>query len=136
MHKRNSLLSAINYVLAVVVIASVVACSGLSREQRRVRRAAKHDYELLRKGKYEKFVREIAYVDSMSDDYRSQMTDLIHEHAAALEQKHGRITSVKAVNDIISGDQAQVFLQVAFADSTCEEIGLPMVKVGKKWRMQ
>lgn len=122
--------------LAMIAIVMVVSCSELSREQRRLRRAAEHDYELMMKGKYEKFVREIAYADSMSDDYKAQMIDLVREHASALEQQHGRMTAVKAINDIISDDQAHVFLQVGFADSTCEEIGLPMVKVGKKWKMQ
>lgn len=135
-HKRPLLQFIAHTFLTAMLLALVVACSDLSREQRRLRHAAERDYELLMKGKYEKFVHEIAYSDSMSEDYRAQMTDLLLEHASTLEQQHGRMTTVKAVNDIISDDQAHVFLQVCFADSTCEEIGLPMVKVGKKWKMQ
>ena len=136
LRKRPLLRLIANALLPLMVLSIVAACSGLSREQRHLRHAAERDYELLMKGKYEKFVREIAYSDSMSDDYRAQMTDLVREHASALDQQHGRMTTVRAVNDIISDDQAHVFLQVGFADSTCEEIGLPMVKVGKKWKMQ
>lgn len=119
-----------------VIALTLTACSELSRDQRRARQAAEHCYELLQKGKYERFVNHIAYADSMSDDYRSQMVDLIREHGEALRAQHGRITDVRASGDVIHGDQAHVFLQVTFADSTCEEVGLPMTRVGKKWRMQ
>ncbi|MBR0272630.1 MAG: DUF4878 domain-containing protein [Bacteroidaceae bacterium] len=111
-----------------------IACSG--DDHSRARRAAEKSYEYLQKGKYEKFVGEIAYADSMSDDYRAQMVDLVHEYAATLQQHHGAFTGITAVNDTIVGEQAHVYLQITFADSTSEEIGVPMVKVGKKWKMQ
>ena len=116
---------------------AICSCSSdLSREQRRVRRAAERCYEYLQKGKYEKFVGQIAYADSMSDDYRTQMVDLIKEYAAAEEQRHGKLKDVCVTGDTIIGEQAHVYLQVTYADSTSEEIGVPMVKVGKKWKMQ
>lgn len=115
----------------------IVACSGrLSREQRRVRRAAENCYEYLQKGKYEKFVGQIAYADSMPEDYRAQMVDLIKEYAAMETARHGKLTEVTATGDTIIGEQAHVYLQITYADSTSEEIGVPMVKVGKKWKMQ
>lgn len=114
----------------------LVGCSGLSRDDRRVRRAAEKCYEYLQKGKYEKFVGEIAYADSMSEDYREQMVDLLRDYAASETQRHGKLSDVKVTGDTIIGNQAHVYLQVVYADSTSEEIGLPMVKVGKKWKMQ
>ncbi|MBR4434391.1 MAG: DUF4878 domain-containing protein [Bacteroidaceae bacterium] len=124
------------YILAISVV-MMVACSGdLSREQRRVRRAAENCYEYLQKGKYEKFVGQLAYADSMSDDYRAQMVDLIKDYAAWERARHGQFVEVKATGDTIIGDQAHVYLQITYADSTSEEIGVPMVKVGKKWKMQ
>ena len=114
-----------------------LACSGgLSREQRRVRGAAERCYGYLQNGKYEKFVGQIAYADSMSEDYRAQMVDLIKEFSYAEEKRHGRIVALAATGDTIIGEQAHVYLQVSYADSTSEEIGVPMVKVGKKWMMQ
>lgn len=121
-------------VLGIFLFAS--CSSGLSREQRRVRKAAVKCYEMLQDGKYDKFVGQIAYADSMSEDYRSQMIDLVHEYAASLKEKHGKITQIHATNDVIQDNQAHVFLQLGFTDSTVEEIGVPMVKVGRKWRMQ
>lgn len=112
----------------------LTACSG--DDHSRVRRAAEKDYEYLQKGKYEKFVAEIAYADSMPEDYRAQMVDLVHEYAEQLNRQHGGMTDIAAVNDTILGDLAHVYLQITFTDSTSEEVGVPMVKVGKKWKMQ
>ena len=124
---------AIAYMMLAVMMAVIASCS---TDRERLRRAAEKSYEYLQKGKYEKFVGEIAYADSMSDDYRAQMIDLVHEYAAALQERHGGLTDITAVGDTIVGDQAHVYLQVTFADSTSEAVGVPMVRVGKKWKMQ
>ena len=128
--------NSIVYILAIslVTLTILFACSG--DDHSRARRAAEKSYEYLQKGKYEKFVGEIAYADSMSEDYRAQMVDLVHEYAASLQQAHGAFSEITAVGDTIVGDQAHVYLQITFTDSTSEEIGVPMVKVGKKWKMQ
>ena len=118
----------------ILFLLLLTACSG--DDHIRVRRAAEKDYEYLRKGKYEKYVAEIAYADSMSEDYRAQMVDLIHEYAEQLHRQHGGMTDIAAMNDTILGDLAHVYLQITFTDSTSEEVGVPMVKVGKKWKMQ
>ena len=128
------------YILRFTIVVSLMmmaACSGgISREQRRVRNAAERCYEYLQEEKYEKFVGQIAYADSMSEDYRAQMVDLIKEFAATEKQRHGKLTDIRVTGDTIIGEQAHVYLQVSYADSTSEEIGVPMVKVGKKWKMQ
>lgn len=123
--------------LCSIALVALVGCSSeLSREQRRVRRAAEQCYEYLQKGKYEKFVGEIAYADQMSSEYRSQMVDLVHEHMAGNITKHGRMLSATAIGETLTGTTAQVFLQVTYADSTSEEIGVPMVLVDDEWMMQ
>lgn len=121
-------------IFAIVLTAMIVACSG--DDHKRVRRAAEQCYEYLQNGQYEEFVGQIAYADSMSDDYRAQMVDLVKEFAAAEQQRHGKLQTVCITGDTIIGEQAHVYLQVTYADSTSEEVGLPMVKVGKKWLMQ
>ena len=125
------------FILSLVTV-MLSACSqdGLSKEQRAVRKAAERDYELLIAGKYDAFIGEIAYADQMSMDYRSQMVDLVHEHAASLSRQHGGLVSAKAVGDTIANVQAHVFLQLVFKDETTEEVGLPMVKVENDWKMQ
>ena len=123
--------------LAAIALVAIAGCSSeLSREQRRVRRAAEQCYEYLQKGKYEKFVAEIAYADQMSPEYRAQMVDLVHEHMAANVARHGKLLSATAIGDTLTGSTAQVFMQVTYADSCSEEIGVPMVLVEDEWRMQ
>ena len=118
------------------VLLSACSQDGLTKEQRAVRKAAERDYELLMDGRYNAFVGEIAYADQMSEAYRAQMADLVHEHVASLSRKHGGLVSAKAIGDTIFNEQAHVFLQLSFKDETAEEVGLLMVKVEDDWLMQ
>lgn len=136
MHKTSSHL--LTLILAAAVALSATAChaDGLTREERRARKAAVKYYEWLQRGRTEKFVSHIAYADAMSDGYRGEMNDLMAEHLEKLRELHGGLSGVKAVGQVVEDDQAQVFLQLSFADSTSEEVGLPMVKVDGEWLMQ
>ena len=135
LHTMTTKRSFFVYIACMAVLAlTLLACSG--NEHRRVRRAAERCYEYLLDGRYDRFVDEIAYADSMSDDYRAQMVDLVEEFASSQRVLHGEMVGVEAVGDTIIDDAAHVYLQLSFADSTSEEVGLPMVKVGKRWKMQ
>ncbi len=136
MHKKLSL--SLQMMLACLAMALCMACHNgrLSREERRVRKAAERCYASLADGRAEKFVKRIAYADSMSEGYRQEMIDLVSEHVHHLKLQHGNLQSIKAVGQVVEDEQAQVYLQLAFADSTCEEVGVPMVKVNGKWLMQ
>ena len=118
----------------IIVAAMMMSCSG--DDHSRVRDAAEKCYKYLQKGKYEKFVDEIAYADSMSEDYRIQMVDLIKEYAASEENRHGKLIKVEATGDTIMDALAHVYLQISYADNTSEEVGVPMVKVDGDWKMQ
>lgn len=124
--------------MIVAMALTTFACHAdkLSREERRARKAAVRYYEWLQRGRTDKFVSHLAYADSMSDGYRSEMNDLMAEHLEKLHELHGGITDVRAVGQVVDDDRAQVFLQLSFADSTTEEVGLPMVKMGDEWLMQ
>ena len=137
-HLRFSICHFCSTVICVLLVALLSACSqdGLTREQRAVRKAAERDYDLLIDGKYDAFIGEIAYADQMSKEYRAQMADLVHEHAASLSRQHGGLVSAQAVDDTIANGQAHVFLQLVFKDETTEEVGLLMVKVEDDWKMQ
>ena len=125
------------FLLIFSVVTMLSACSdGLSKERHAVRAAAERCYGYLQKGECEKFVGEIAYADSMPEAYREQMVVLLQEFVANQQAQHGGWAFVRAVGDTIVADQAHVSLQICFADSTLEEVGLPMVKVGKHWKMQ
>jgi len=124
--------------IATVMLFALSAChgDGLSRDQRQARRAAERCYKYLRTGRYDRFVDEIAYADQMSPEYRRQMQDLVHESAHNYEAAHGKMLAAEAVGDTLMGDLAHIYLQVTYADSTSEEIGLPMVCIDGDWKMQ
>ena len=109
---------------------------GLSRDQREARKAAERCYEDLRKGRFDRFVDAIAYADQMSPEYRQQMQDLIHESTYQNESAHGKMVSAVAIGDTLAGNLAHIYLQVTYADSTSEEIGVPMICIDGDWKMQ
>ena len=100
------------------------------------RQAAEQAYQLLIKGKYDDFVQRIYYADSLTDTYRRQLADRMAEYMAAEAGQHGGIVSAIATHDTLFDGQAHVFLEVTFGDGSHHEIGVPMVKVGKHWRLQ
>ena len=120
--------------IILLALAMMTSCSG--DDHHRVRDAAEKSYRYLQKGKYEKFVGEIAYADSMSEDYRVQMIDLIKEYAVSQEMQHGKLVKVEATDDTIMDALAHVYLQISYADNTSEEVGVPMVRVDGDWKMQ
>lgn len=134
MTKTDNWLSVL--LLSCIFILAGCHSDGLSRDQRHARRAAERCYKYLRQGKYNRFVGEIAYADQMSPEYRRQMEDLVHESAAREVRAHGEMLSATAVGDTLADDRAHIYLQVIYADSTLEEIGLPMVCVDGDWKMQ
>ena len=99
-------------------------------------RAAEACYRHLIEGRYEQYVGCIAYSDSMTEAYRSQMVDLVAQYAAREKELRGGLVSARAVGDTVSGDVGSVFLELVFGDSTREEVALPMVKCGEVWKMQ
>lgn len=123
------------FLLAVLFGAAVwVSCGG--RKEEEVDKAALTYYTHLIEGRYADYVSAIAYSDSMTESYRSQMVDLTAQYAAREKELRGGLASVRVLGDTIAGDVASVFLEVTFGDSTREEIALPMVKCGDVWKMQ
>lgn len=122
------------YGLLILLCGLAFACG--KEKSSEVSRAAEHYYHCLIDGKYEDYVQGIAYSDSMTDAYRSQMIDLVSQYAARERELRGGLTSVKVLRDTVSGDVGNVFLEVMFGDSTREEISVPMIKCGTEWKMQ
>ena len=112
-----------------------VACTRKD-DGEQARRAAMSYYECLIDGRYEEYVNGIAYSDSMTEEYRSQMVDLVAQYAAREREARGGLVAAKALDDTVSGDVGSVFVEVLFGDSTREEVSLPMVRCGEVWKMQ
>ena len=124
--------------VSLLLLSGLTACHDdhLSRDQRAARKAAERCYAYLIKGKYDKYVDQMASSEQWPESYRSQMADLMKEHVATLTGCHGALLEVEAVGDTLLNDRAQVFLQVTFSDETSEEIGVPMRRIEGKWRLE
>ena len=125
--------------------ALLVACgSGPSREEL-ASLAAKGYYDHLIHGEYEQFYegldhRTLPDGTALSDDdaYRSQMLDNLRQFMAQQEQAHRGVLEVRVSNATTDTVQqlTNVFLVLCFADSTNEEVVVPMVERNGAWRMK
>ncbi len=125
--------------------ALLVACgSGPSREEL-ASLAAKGYYDHLIHGEYEQFYegldhRTLPDGTALSDDdaYRSQMLDNLRQFMAQQEQAHRGVLEVRVSNAATDTVQqlTNVFLVLCFADSTNEEVVVPMVERNGAWRMK
>lgn len=121
---------------AFVMFACCMSCGRSSVEDNAVQQAALTYYNYLIEGQYEQYVNAIAYSDSMTPSYKSQMIDLTAQYVERERQLKGGLASVRALNDTIMGETACVFLELTYGDSTREEISLPMLRCGDEWKMQ
>ena len=111
----------------------VVACDKPDTPQQ----AAEQYYGYLIKGDAEAYVRHIHDYDDMSDEYRSQLRDMLLQYIDHERREHGGLLSAKAVRDtLVDSLHAHVFLDILFGDSTCEQVSLPLVRTEKGWMMK
>lgn len=115
------------------VLLLLVACNNLNTHEA-ARKAAVGYYDMLVRGDYEAFVGGYAYADSLPEDYRSQLVDAVAQtmHEGQMQQLCG----VEALDDEMADSTATVLLLLTFADSTREQIQLPLVLLKDGWRMQ
>lgn len=122
--------------LLLAALLMLGACRQATPDEQ-VRQAAETYYGYLVNGKCDAFVHGIAYCDSMTEEYRSQMVDLTAQYVAREQEQRGGLLSARALSDtILNGETALVFMEVLFGDSTREEVALPMVRCGDTWKMQ
>ena len=115
----------------------VVACSrkGDSLTHDSARQAAERYFTMLLDGRYEEYVNGLVDTDTMPDDMRSQMVDLMAQFMKQQSLNRG-LLSVTATSDTIQDSTAYVFLDVLYGDSVSEQVGMPLRFVGDRWRME
>lgn len=126
----------IRLLLLVSLLLCVSACGdeGDTLSHHSVRQAAERYYGLLSAGDYEGFAQGIEGTDSLM---HLEMADLVAQFIHEQRQARGGIVSASAVSDSISMDStAQVFLEILFADSTREQVCLPMILRQDRWMMR
>lgn len=100
--------------------------------------AAKGYYDLLLEGKYLDFVDGYHYPNRLPDGYHKQLVLNAQMFVEQQQEAHRGMKEVevlKAKADT-AHHVADVFLQVAYKDSTKEQIVVPMVEVNGKWMMR
>lgn len=109
---------------------------GLTDEQRAARRTAERYVRLLSEGQTSEALDALAYSDALSEGYRSELNDVLHEYYSGLIGQRGGVLSFAATRDTIDGTTAQVFVQVVFGDSTSEEIDVPLTLIDGEWKVR
>ena len=123
--------------LFFLLIALFTSCSSPSREEL-ASLAAKGYYQHLIEGDYEQFLEGREYADSLPDDYRSQLIDSYAQFLAQQTKDRGGIREVSIARAFTDSTQnyTNVLLTLCYADSTSEEIVVPMVERNGRWKMK
>ena len=114
-------------------------CSGQSPEEQAAE-AAKGYYERLLEGYPDGFIAGKAVADSLPEDYRQQMTQTVEQYVKDMKARHQGLTSIDVSPNVGRRDTTlgitYAFLLLSFADSTQEEIAVPMVQKDGEWKMR
>ena len=123
------------------LLCSFVSCSGASPEEE-ASKAAKEYYDLLAEGDAVRFLENKAGVDSMPADYGEQLLAAVCQYQADIQKKHGGLREVRIADNPGQCDTLQgtplvhAFLLLCYADSTQEEVSVPMVEREGQWLMK
>ena len=107
------------------------------KEERTPMEAAEHYYHYLVKGDVDHYLRGMADYDSLPEDYRSQLHDMHLQFLENEKELRGGLASARALRDtLVDKNHAFVFLELAYGDSTHEQISLPLVLTSQGWRLR
>lgn len=130
----------VGLVRAVAASASVLlmaSCGGGTKEDYAAK-AAKDYYDNLVAGRYIDYVNGIADGDSLPPSYKEQLLVNAKQFMAQQKEEHGGIVDVRTISSQVDSlhGRTDVFLLICFADSTKEEVVVPMVEHGGVWKMK
>lgn len=125
-------------VLCLLCLGLLAACSQEPNPDELALQAAKGYYDELLSGNCEAFLDGKAVADSLPEGYRSQMLQVYRNFLEEQRENHGglhHVTAERASRDTTL-HLTHAFLLLHFADSTREEISVPMVEVNGQWKMK
>ena len=99
--------------------------------------AAQRYYTYFINGDAKQYVEGMADSQNFTEDYSVQMQDVI-THASKELSKRGRIVRVEALSDSLytADSTAYVFLDLVYADSVHEQVGVQMAFQQGCWRIK
>ena len=103
-----------------------------------VARAAKVYYGYLLEGKYAAYTDGFYRPDSIPGSYREQLVTSAKQYVWQMKDDHGGLHGVETAGARVdtARHSGHAFLVLCFADSTREEIVVPMVQVHGVWYMR
>ena len=115
----------------------LMGCEEASREDK-AKEAAQEYYQALLNGDYQAFLDGRAHMDSIPDSFREQLLVAFKQFMHQQQEAHQGVVSFvpTRVEDDSLLRVMQVFMMVNYADSTHEEIVVPMVEHQGKWMMK
>ena len=119
------------------LIGLMSSCKQVPPEQQAME-AAQSFYEQLLDGNYEKFLAGRAHMDSIPDSYREQLLVAYKQFVIMQKEAHQGIMGIEASRAQMDSTLhlMQVFMIVNYADSTQEEIVVPMVEQNGEWKIK
>ena len=125
-------------ILLLLMVIRLVACGGAESPEEAAMKAAEEYYNGLKDGDYEAFLAGRADMEGMPASFNEQLLVVYKQFVRQQEEAHVGITSFTASRAQMDSalQMMQVFLMVNYADSTQEEIVVPMVERQGEWKMK
>lgn len=131
------------YILIAIVVAVLGGCTDNNpRPEELAMNAAKVYYDQLAHGDYASFVAGTDGYDSIPDGFREQLEVNMKQFMAEIYSDHKGIASIEMVDATADTLMAtadayvSVRLRLCFADSTKEQIVVPMIERDGIWKMK
>ena len=123
--------------MGLIGLMGLMGCREASREEK-AKEAAQEYYDALLQGDYQAFLDGRAHMDSIPVSFREQLLTAYKQFMRQQEEAHQGVLSFvpTRVEDDSLLQVMQVFMVVNYADSTHEEIVVPMVEHQGKWMMK
>ncbi len=115
----------------------LASCGGDAVEDKAAE-AAKGYYDSLVEGRYADYVNGFSNAEGLPPSYVEQLVVNAKQFMAQQKEEHGGIREVRTVSsraDSVQG-RTDVFLLFCYADSTQEEVVVPMVERDGVWMMK
>ena len=123
--------------LAFLFLASCTKTNPDTFSDESVQQAAQRYYTYFINGDAKQYVEGMADSQNFTEDYSMQMQDVI-THASKELSKRGRVVRVEALSDSLytADSTAYVFLDLVYADSVHEQVGVQMAFQQGCWRIK
>lgn len=130
------------YLAAIAFTALFMACGSKKGEEAKdgffAAKAAKAYYEQLVKGKFDAFINGEVRSQRLPQTYKDQLAINLQKFTEARTKDHAKVDSITIVNATFSvkDSTARAYLMLHYADTTQEQIVVPMEKHHGKWLMR